>query len=256
MYKPSRRQAVFRPPYLARLLATRRASLLACWPLAELSGSTAYDLSPQGNHGAYVGAGITLGGAGIGDGRAAARFDGSDTHVQVGLPALASDWDGDHFSLIAWGKVDGEARWTDAATYRYLLHFRSSADATYYVVIGKSTADHQLEWRRRSGGAIVSYTHTFAPAGPLDWFCMGMTFTLAGPVLKFYLNDRVGGWRRLGQSSSAALTAWGANPPDNPVSTVLAAGSSTLQEWIGSLAHIAVWNAALSEAEMQRAMTR
>ena len=63
------------------------------------------------------------------------------------------------------------------------------------------------------------------------------------------------GWRVLGESNSAALTAWGANPPDNPSTTLLGAGSSTLQEWTGCIAHAAVWNAALSEGEMRRVMT-
>lgn len=259
-HRALRRLPAHRQPYLMRVLNTRRGNLVAYWPLAELSGSTAYDLSPQGNHGVYAGAGVSLGAVGIGDGRAAAQFDGSDTRVQTGSPAFAADWDGDLFSLIAWGVVDGAARWTDAATYRYLIHIRSSLDGTYYTVIGKNTANHQLEWRRRTGGAIVSTTHTFNPSGPLGWFCMGMTFDITGseilgPLLKFFLNDRVDGWRVLGESNSAALTAWGANPPDNPSTTLLGAGSSTLQEWIGCIAHAAVWNAALSEGEMRRVMT-
>jgi hypothetical protein len=91
-----------------------------------------------------------------------------------------------------------------------------------------------LEWRRRTGGPIVSATYTYAPTGPLDWFCMGMTFDIATPRLRCYLNGQL-----IAESTSANLTAWGANPPTGGA-TVLMAGSTTLQEWIGWGANSAI----------------
>lgn len=245
-----------RRTYSKKLARIAPAYQILRMPLNETSGLVARDYSPKANHGTYAGAGITYGVPGIGDGQTGVRLDGNNTYVNLDTSVITfdDDFNGNLYSMVAWGKVDGAARWTDAASYRYLTHLRAT-DATYYTVMGKSQTDHQLEWRRRSGGAIVSATYTFSPAGPLDYFCMGMTFNLTGPALTFYLNDSVNGWRKLSTSNSAALTDWGANPPQGGAS-VLGAGSLTLQEWFGDLAHNTIWSGiALSDDQMRAAMT-
>ena len=241
--------------YANRILSIQPASLIAYWPLWEAAGLTAYDRSSRANNATYASSGITYGQPGIGDSRTAITLDGNNTYVNIDtvVNTFDDDWNGNLFSMVAWGKVDAAARWTDATSYRYLEHFRAT-DATYYAVMGKSQTNHQLEWRRRSGGAIVSYTHTFSPSGPTGWFCMGMTHDQGVPYLRFYLWDSLSGFRLLSTSNSASLTDWGANPPVTGA-TVLGAGSLTLQEWIGSLAHCAVWSTALTTVEMQTAMT-
>lgn len=242
--------------YTQQINGVAPAQLIAHWALDEAAGPTAVDQSGRANNATYAAAGITYGGAGMGDGKAAIALNGSDTYVNVQTSVITfdTDWNGNLFSMIAWGKVDGASRWTDATTFRYLMHIRA-ADTTYYAVLGKNTTDNQLEWRRRSGGVIVSNTYAFSPAGPTDWFCMGMTHDQSVPRLSFYLWDSAGGWRKLAVSNSANLTDWGNNPPAEG-STVLGAGSLTLQEWIGSLAHCAVWaGVELSDAQMQAIMT-
>lgn len=241
--------------YDDRLRAIAPASLIAHWGLNDASGPSAIDDSGRANHGVYAASGITYGAAGIGDGQTGITLSGSDTYVNIPTATITfdTDWNGNAFSMVAWGKVDGAARWTDGSTFRYLMHIRAN-DATYYAVLGKNQTNHQLEWRRRSGGAIVSTTYTFSPSGPLDWFCMGMTCQQSTPALSFYLNDSVGGWRKLSTSNSASLTTWGNNPPIEGAS-VLGAGSLTLQEWIGGLAHGAVWNTVLTDDQMRQAMT-
>lgn len=248
--------ALLDPGYQQRLLTTRSAALIGLWPLSEAAGPLAADLSPRGSHAAYSGAGLTFGVPGMGNGKTGVAFDGADSYVQICRTAFTTfetDWNGNLFSMLAWGRVDSAQRWEDASTYRYLAHVRA-ADATYYAVMGKSSANRQLEWRRRSGGAIVAITHTFNPAAPLDWFCMGLTCDQSKPLLTAYLWSRSSGFLQAGASSSAALTDWGANPPTDGTS-VLMAGSLTLQEWIGSGAYAAMWAAELTPSEMRRVMT-
>lgn len=247
---------MFRTPYQSKLLSIAPASLIGLWPLGESSGTTANDLSAKNNDAVYGGgAGVTLGVPGIG-GKTAAEFNGTDTYVQICRTAFTTfetDWNGNLYSMIAWGRVDAAARWEDASTYRYLTHVRA-ADATYYTVMGKSQTNHQLEWRRRTAGAIVALTYTFSPAGPTDWFCMGLTFNLSGPLLTAYLWSSLTGFIQVGQTNNAALTDWGANPPTDGT-CVLMAGSLTLQEWIGRGQYGAIWASELNAAQMRRAMT-
>lgn len=248
-----RRRHLLSGDYIRRI---RKTGPIALWPLNEGAGATAQCLVDRDLDASYSASGVTY--AADSDGpfkTPAPTFDGNDACVAFGSPAFAARWNGDLFSVISWGRVDGAARWTDASTYRYLMHIRSSADNTYYVVMGKNQTDHQLEWRRRSGGAIVSQTYTFNLAGPLDWFCMGMTHDQTVPILNFYLWDSINGFQILAPKNSVNLTAWGANPPDAPGITLLMAGSLTAQEWIGAGAQHAIWDRMLTAAEMQALMT-
>jgi hypothetical protein len=156
--------------------------------------------------------------------------------------------------MLAWGKMYGAAGWLDLSTYRYLLHVRP-ADATYYTVFGHSQTNHQVEARRRTGGPITSITYTFSPAGPLDWFCMGLTFAQSIPRLTFYIWSSLTGFVTAGTSNSANLATWGNNVPTDGT-TVWWAGSLTLQEWIGAGAYPYVWcGVEFTAADMRRLMT-
>lgn len=244
-----------RVPYRQRVRRAAPGALVGYWPLDEQGGTTARDISARGNVAAYAPSGVTLGTPGV-DGARGVSFNGTDTYVniQTSINTFGADWNGNLYSMVAWGRVDAAARWTDATTFRYLTHLRA-VDTTYYTVLGKSTTDHQLTWRRRVGGPIVEILYTFSPAGPLDWFCMGLTVDQSVPLMIAYLWDSAGGFREVGRSSSANLTAWTGNPPAEG-STVLGAGSLTLQEWIGSLDEPAVWcGVALTAAQMRQVMT-
>lgn len=225
-----------------KILSTYPADLIAYYKLNEASGN-AIDYSGNGNDIAYSGTGVTLGVAGVGDGNTAARFDGNNGYVAIGSSAFAALWDGDKGSAVAFAKVDSAARWTDATTYRYPLHIRSSVDATYYIVFGKTTTDNQLTFRRRTGGPITEILHTFSSTG---WFLMGITWDLAGDNVEAYVNGVSVG------SAANTLTTWPTSGQEpNSGTTVLYAGSLTLQEWIGDGAHVAIWaDRVLSAADM------
>jgi hypothetical protein len=193
----------------------------------------------------YV-AGTTLGEPGISGGRAV-YLNGENTHIPLGSSSFATLWDGDYGSAVVSMRVDQASRWTDSSTYRWVWHIRSSSDSTYYVTMGKTDVNHQIMWRRRSGGVITSVVHTFSPSGPTDWFRMGITWNLDEPEIRAFLNGAY-----INQDGTG-FTAWGTNAPDSAGLTVLFAGSSTLQEWIGWGSHCAYWDRVLSDAEMEQA---
>lgn len=241
-------------PYMQRIAALAPANLIALWPLDDAAGPTARDLSSNAQRADYAAAGVSYSAAGPGSGKAV-TMSGADTYVNIVTSANTFDtlWNGNAYSMMCWGKVDSAARWTDVSTFRYLAHLRAT-DATYYTTLaGRTTTNNQIEWRRRVGGPIVSLTHTFVTP-PTDWFCMGLTVLQSAPLMIAYLYDTVGGFREVGRSTSANLTTWAGNAPQEGAS-VLGAGSLTLQEWIGGLAIAGFWNTVLSEAQMRTAMT-
>ena len=65
---------------------------IAYWPLSEASGTTIVDASGNARNGAYTA--VTLGQAGIGDGRTSASFDGSTSFGDLYSASLAGAFNG------------------------------------------------------------------------------------------------------------------------------------------------------------------
>lgn len=258
--------------YLARVLSVQSANMIQALPLAD-AGVTgvAADSSAGANPGCYFSGGLYVPGTLVFDepgpaaGLKSVKFDGNDSGVDMvrqfagGSNTFPADWNGNLFSAITWAKIDIAATWSDLTTARWMWHVRDGADPAYYATMGKINAvAHQISWRRRTGGAVVEQLYTW-PIGQqpyLDWFCMGMTFdyNAGAPIAKFFLWDALLGFQKVGQSVSANLTDWGVHPP-TAGSSVLAAGSLTLQEWSGWLALSVTWGAELTEYEIESAMT-
>lgn len=232
--------------YRERVLRTQRASLIAYWPLDELSGTTA--LNAEGTtarNGAYTGSGITLARPGIGDGSVAAEFPGADTCVGVGSASLGAAWNGDKGSAIVWARIDQASRWADGLV-GWWFHMRAADDVNYNVVMGKS-ASNTLQWRRRSGVAQAVTSVSKVVSAPTGWLFMGMTWDLAVPEIRAYDATGIVG------TAATGFTTWasGTHVPNSPNISVLFAGSLTLQEWFGRGAHCAVWaGATLTAAEI------
>ena len=55
--------------------------------------------------------------------------------ISLGNPTFNSFWNGDIFSMVAWGKVANSGVWSDVSAHRYLFHVKSQNDATYYAVM-------------------------------------------------------------------------------------------------------------------------
>jgi hypothetical protein len=249
--------------YLARVLSIQSAYIKQALTLEDASGTVAVDRSTAGNNGKYfnTGAGaITYREPGPTAGLYSIKLPGDNTGIDMvdqDGNTLAGAWNGDLCSAISWGRVDTLTRWTDAASYRYLWHVRDAADSTYYYVMGKTQTENQFMFRRRAGGPNCEIDYTFA-SPPTDFFCTGLTFNLTGngggPILNAYVWTSALGFLKLTPNTSASLTTFGTHKPTGGTS-VLGAGSLTLQEWFGWLGLTVTWcGVALSDAEMQQAM--
>lgn len=212
------------------------------------------------NHGVYQPSGITYRQPGIIPGHGAVVLSGTNTAIQHGHKGWNQVANPNLGSVIAWGKVDAGGRWTDAATYRYLWHPKSRQDATVYMVVGKTSGNHQLTWRRRVAGSIFEKLYTFPVTGTLDWFCMGMTWdVLSVPKnISCYLYTHED---RVFQTTYSAAPGSGVETWDldsyslDDTNCVLMAGNLSAQNWIGSGGPVIEWaGVALSAAEMKKVM--
>ena len=113
MRKIGRRWPTGNDRYSKRIAEFAGSSLVAHWPLNELSGTTAYDISGNGNHGAITG--TTLGQPGIGDGLYSQSFDGSTSYIDISAIASNLVTNGG-FETAGAGGADIWANWVETAS--------------------------------------------------------------------------------------------------------------------------------------------
>lgn len=216
---------------------TARANLLAYWPMAEASGVVALDESGNSRPGAYTA--VTLGSAGIGDGRTAASFDGSTSYNNVYTASLAGAFSGAEGSFSIWGKVASAGVWTDGINRRMILF---QVDANNRVGINKAVANNEIDILYVAGGTSKSAGVTsFSPTG---FFQIGLTWSASGDAVKLYVN---------GVQSGSTLTGLGIFAGALSLTQTIIGSLNTgaaAQVWSGLMADAAVWNTPLTSAQM------
>jgi hypothetical protein len=234
--------------YLGSAYGAKIAALgpIAFWPMDEPSGSVAFDRSGNGRNGAYTG--VTLGQPGPGDGRSAPSFDGATSYNNVFTPSLAAAFNGQQGSFLCWGKVNAPAVWTDGVTRRMILF---QVDASNRVGIFKPVANNEIDMLYVAGGTALGAAKT--SFNPIIWFHVGLTWDKSvnagvGEV-RFYVNGTV-----ITPVSTGLGTFAGALSSTQTLLGSLNIGAAA-QVWNGLMADGAVFNRALSAAEVLSAAT-
>lgn len=227
-------------PYWKKVLGTQRANLLAYWTLWDASGTQATDMSGNGRHGTY--SGPTLGQPGIGDGRTAPLFDGVNDFVNSYTASLDGVFSGAAGSIHIWIKVSSSAVWTDGAAHGVL---RFGEDGSNRITINKTVNNNELAWFYDAGGVseVVSST---ALGGGTGWIPLAITWDKnagASGEMKAYGNQS-----QIGATQTTLGTYVGALA--STIAVLGALNSSAAFPWSGYLAHCAIWNTALSTAQI------
>jgi hypothetical protein len=227
-----------RKPYYRRIL---NLFPVAYWPLNEASGSTMTDIR-NGYNGVYTN--VTLGQPGIGDGLTSALFNGTSSKAEItgtNLTALAAAFNKDEFTIMAWVRVANAGVWSDA-TQRRILYFGFSIDeANNHFYLRKNTTTNQVRCGRASAThRAIDYT----TSGPTDWFHLAMRSSLSGDAIRLYFNGLEVG------TPGTGLTAISGS-----IAKAHFAMTDAAYLWSGYLAHIALFNRALSTAEIAYAAT-
>ncbi len=215
--------------YAPRVLAL---TPVAYYKLAEASGTAAIDSSGNGDNGTYINA--VPGGTGIGDGNTGATFDGTGDAIDI-IDGGAL-FIGNTGSVVLWGKTT-TAVWSDATT-RYLI--RLAADSSNLVAIRKTATTNQLELLRIAGGTTKSVTSTVL-SGTEAPFSVALTWDTGANAVKAYAAGvQIGTTQSaIGSFSGALATA--------AIGALNIGGASS---WNGSIAHVALFDYALSDAEV------
>lgn len=222
--------------YTSKVKAIAPANLIAFWPMAETSGTTIVDESGNGRNGTY--SNVTLGAAGMGDGRTAVSFNGTTSVGNVYSASLAAAFNGQEGSFSQWCRVSGAGVWTDGLIRRS-LYFLS--DSSNRVGMLKPVANNEIDCLYVAGGTAEGAGKTsFSPTG---WFHLGLTWSKTADQMIFYVN---------GVAITPVSTGLGtfAGALSTTQTTIGSLSSAPAQVWSGDLGRVAVWTTPLSAAQM------
>lgn len=221
--------------YPQRLQEIFGSSLLGMWPLWELSGNVANDVSGHCRHGTH--SNVTLAQPGIGDGRTMAGYNGTTSYTDIFSHSLVNAFSGAAGTLALWAKVDAAGVWTDGTT-KYLSVI--NAAPTNRLAILKSSTNNQLRFFYIANNVNKTINVTMSPT---TLFHAALTWDYAADQLIAYVNGSQVG------STLTGLGAWVGLPAVG--FTNIGAGSTAPSSvFAGTLGHVALGNRALSSAEI------
>lgn len=207
-------------------------SPIAYWPMAEASGSVALDASGNGRTGAYTA--VTLGQAGIGDGRTAASFNGTTSFLNIYSASLAAAFSATAGTMALWLKYNGTVN--DGVTRRVM---QLRVDANNRIFFAKIT-DGRYGFDYIAGGTTSAVTTGALTSNYTHW---ALTWDKGADQVKAYVNGVQLGTTQTGLGIFAgSLSA--------TECTVMAGNTTPIELTNGVGAHAALWTTALSGAQI------
>lgn len=207
---------------------------IAYWPQAEPSGTTIGDESGNGRSGTYVG--VTLGQPGIGDGRTAAGYAGATSYGNIYSASLSNAiaFDG---ACAAWIKMSAVGIWTDGVIRR-ALRIQDTAGTNIIGILKISNNTLRVEYT--ANGSVSN--RDIGGQTTTGWLHIAATWSDTGNTLELFLNG-------VSRGTSASSGTWNGTL-DSSKSVIGAQNTGAGNPWSGFIAHLALWNRALSAAEI------
>lgn len=221
--------------YITTVLSIQPDHLLGYWSGVEDSGTEAADLSGNDRDGVY--SNVLLGQTGIGDTSTAPSYNGTNSHTDLYSASLAAAFNGQEGSTGAWIQMDASI-WT-TSTARRIVTFQS--DTSNRVILQK-TASNTLSWTYQAGNVTEAFTRTVATS---EWVHIGLTWSKTANQAKMYFNGAL-------VNTATNLGTYAAVPLDAARTLIgSSAPLSTAAVWLGKIAHVPLWDVALTADEMR-----
>lgn len=213
--------------YYQRVKSLFGANLIAYNPLWEPVGTTGTgsvsDIS--GNSCTGTPANVTFGVTGIGDGRTAASFSGTNSKINIYTAVLAALFDGQEGGVSVWAKITPAAL-TDGANHVVAIIYANSSN---YIEILKTTTNNQYLFDFHAGGVTKNVAATITDT---DWMRLTVTWSLSNNRLTVYKNDAQIGTTQTG------LGTWNGSGLSSTLCVIGAEGTALW--WSGQVAHFMV----------------
>lgn len=225
---------------LSRILTTQSANLIGYWPLGDLTGTVADDISPTNADGAYAGS-FALNQDGIGDGSKSVLFSGGRVSLATPIAALNTAFDPLKGTLLAWVKMANASVWTDGVS-RILAEI--GVDANNRIFFNKPSANNRLDMFYNAGG--VSKQIILTSFSPINFFSMALTWDKNADQVKSYINGVQNG------ATATGLGVWAGSLTSGftAIADFNSAGSGNNHS--GFEAHVVLSKIAYTAAEVAR----
>lgn len=211
--------------YARRVVATQTANLLGYWPLMESAGTVGLDFSGNGRNGTYSGS-LVYGDTGIGDGWTSPYFEGTNCQLNV-TTSMTGVFNGLEGTIMIWAR---RPNWTDALRDALTCQ---SVTGSWLTFRGTSSGQMVLSY---IGGGIERSIFITGLSGN-GWYCFTQSWSKSTDQVKAYKN---------GVQSGSTLTGLGTWTGEVSFFRI----GFRSYWWLGNLAHCAIWNTALSDAQV------
>jgi len=212
--------------YYQKIKALFGSALIGYWPIWEASGTVAEDVSGSSRNGTH--SGVTLAQTGIGDGKTAGAYGGTNSLTDIYSASLAGAFNGASGTIMGWGKVSA-ATWADA-TYRCIMQLKVNDSNRCYIMRTGAALEVVYE-----GGGTLKYLAPVIHGTPAGWIHYALTWNKAADRAYLYIN---------GAQFDIPMTGIGTWSGDLASSaSVIGDGSTSHSEpWKGDIAHCLVLN--------------
>ena len=219
--------------YINKVLSIEPDSLISYLPMNEKRGTTFVDRSSKGNNAAITGTITLANSTGIGDGNKAPLFGGGIANL------YSADFNTDFLAnklektFMIW--VKATLAWSGTGN-KYMQYFRADNNNRTFIQNANTGAKSYTVF---SGG--VASDLGFPDFS--DWRCLVCVWNVTEDYTKLYLNGiQVG-------ATQTGLLEWAGNLVSTQA-VIGASNTSGTDPWKGYLAHFALWNKALTEAQI------
>jgi hypothetical protein len=212
-------------------------SPMAYWPLNETSGVDADNAEgTAARDGTY--SGVTLDNSTGPDEQPVGLWDGANDTCDIQTASLASAFNGPAGTIAVWCKVINAGFWTDANNR---AAFRVLADANNYVIIYSPVGHNTITMVYNAGATTKQVIRS--SYSPTSWFHLAMTWDAAagatGEMKAFFDGAQYG-------STQTLLGTWANSLTESNIGS----NATPASVWSGWLAHAAVWDSALTPAQI------
>jgi hypothetical protein len=220
--------------YTAKVLALFGTAIVAYWDLNDQAGTAAVDIK-NGLNGTISGA--TLGQPGIGDGKTAMSFDGTDDYIDIYSAGLNTGFSGLLGAMSIWMKVAAAGVWTDGANRASMAVATAGSGRNMYF--RKKSDNNTLRAIYEDNASLKNVEIT---ATTTAWFHLGIDWSKAADEVRVWFNGT-----QSGATVNGIGNAWPAL--DSTLCAIGALNNAGALPWAGWLAHAVVFNRRLTAPE-------
>ena len=222
-------------PYGEKVLSY---SPIAYWQLNETSGTTAVCSVNAAQNGTLNRDISTMGtGTGIGDGNTAPDFDGGSDVVDIYTTTFRDAFNGAEGTAACWAKVSGVGAWTDG-DLRFGIQLYVDDNNQIYIL--KSSTSNTLTWNYEAGNTVEQISK--GSLTETGWMHLALTWTKTSEqVMAYYKGSQEG-------ATATSLGTWSGDPLSSIATCIGAYSVTPGAPWDGYIAHVAMWDSALSGA--------